>query len=71
MTIVLLVLFFVPMIVAMCRKHRNTAPIVLVTLLLGWTCIGWLVALIWAFTDNVNETQKRRVWGPAYKQPRE
>jgi hypothetical protein len=51
--IVLLCLFFVPMIVAMCRKHRNTAPIILVNLLLGWRCIGWLVALIWAFTDNV------------------
>ncbi|KXU94149.1 hypothetical protein CR51_27125 [Caballeronia megalochromosomata] len=53
MTIVLLVLFFVPMIVAMCRKHRNAAPIFLVNMLLGWTCIGWLVALIWSFTDNV------------------
>ncbi|KAK48178.1 membrane protein [Caballeronia jiangsuensis] len=49
----MLVLFVVPLIIAMCRKHRNTAPIILVNLLLGWTVLGWLVALIWAFTDNV------------------
>jgi hypothetical protein len=48
-----LMLLLLPIIVAACRKHRNLAPIALVTLLLGWTCIGWLVALIWAFTDNV------------------
>ncbi|WP_250518575.1 superinfection immunity protein [Caballeronia sp. ATUFL_M1_KS5A] len=49
----MLFLFVMPMIIAMCRKHRNTAPIILVNVLLGWIVLGWLVALIWAFTDNV------------------
>lgn len=49
----LLVLYFVPMIVAACRNHRNRNPIALVTFFTGWTGIGWFVALVWSFTDNV------------------
>jgi len=45
-------LYCLPTIVALIRKHANKSPIILVNLLLGWTLIGWAVALIWAFTDN-------------------
>lgn len=48
---------FIPTIVAVIRKHRNTGPIVLVNLLLGWSCIGWVVALAWSMTD---QTEDRR-----------
>jgi predicted membrane channel-forming protein YqfA (hemolysin III family) len=44
-----------PIIIAAYRGHKNTGPIVAVTLLLGWTLVGWVVALAWSLTDNVKE----------------
>ena len=40
--------YFLPTIVAVSRKMKNIAPIVIVNLLLGWTVIGWIVAFWWA-----------------------
>lgn len=45
--------YFVPYFVAYQRNHKNSSPIFLTTLFLGWTVIGWIVALIWATSDNV------------------
>jgi hypothetical protein len=28
--------------------HKNTTAIAVLTLLAGWTVIGWIVAMIWA-----------------------
>ena len=41
-------LYFIPTIVAVCREHSQAAPIIIVNLFLGWTLIGWVVALAWA-----------------------
>jgi len=41
-------LYFVPMGVAIARKHRNTGAIVALNLFLGWTMVGWVLALVWA-----------------------
>ncbi|MCO5257500.1 MAG: superinfection immunity protein [Lentimicrobium sp.] len=40
------VIYFLPAIVG--RKHKNVTSIALLNLFLGWTVIGWIVALIWA-----------------------
>jgi hypothetical protein len=45
--------WLVPIMVAMNRKHRNRVPIILTTVFVGWTVIGWIAAMIWASTDNV------------------
>jgi hypothetical protein len=45
-----LVINFIPTMIAFTRGHPNAAPILLVNLLLGWTFIGWVVALVWACT---------------------
>lgn len=42
--------YVLPTIVAVYRQHHNRVPITLVNVLLGWTAIGWVVALVWAFT---------------------
>jgi hypothetical protein len=42
------------------RRKRNLPAIFLVNLLLGWSVIGWAVALIWAVSTeivNVNAGQ--------------
>lgn len=43
-------LYFIPAIVAIARKHHNAMAIFLTNLFLGWSVIGWIVALIWSFT---------------------
>ena len=45
-------LYFLPTIVATSRKNPNTGPIFALNLLLGWTFIGWLGALIWALSSR-------------------
>lgn len=46
-------LYFLPVIVAEARHHGQTNSITVVTLFLGWTFFGWVVALAWAFSDNI------------------
>jgi hypothetical protein len=45
-----LLIYFIPSFIAFHREHHNRTPIVLTNALFGWTIVGWLVALIWAFT---------------------
>jgi hypothetical protein len=45
-----LLIYFLPAVVAGLRGHQNTAAIFVLTLLLGWSFLGWAVALVWAFT---------------------
>ena len=47
-----LALHFLPTIVAAIRRAQNVGWIFVVNLFLGWTIIGWIVALIWAATDE-------------------
>jgi hypothetical protein len=41
-------LYFVPTIVAVTRQSHMLAAVVVVNVLLGWTFIGWVVALVMA-----------------------
>jgi hypothetical protein len=52
MFIVLLALFayFLPTFLAEVRGHQNSGMIFLTNLLLGWTILGWIGALVWAAT---------------------
>jgi hypothetical protein len=45
-------LYFFPAIVAACRHHWNQNAIFMLNLFLGWTFIGWVVALVWACTND-------------------
>lgn len=49
------VIYFAPTMTASHRWHKNTGPIMLINLFLGWTLIGWLVALVWSMTDNTDD----------------
>ena len=57
--LVLALLYFVPTAVAQYRKASNTTTVFLVNLLLGWTAIGWIVALILAFAGDSGEQARR------------
>jgi hypothetical protein len=53
-----LLFYFIPTITANVREHNNTAAIVVTNLLLGWTVVGWVAALIWSCTDNTKGVTK-------------
>jgi hypothetical protein len=40
-----------PGFIALARKHPNATAIFLLSLFFGWTVVGWVVALVWAFTN--------------------
>ena len=48
---ILLLLYFLPTIVADQRRVRHLAGILILNLFLGWTMLGWIGALIWAVSD--------------------
>jgi hypothetical protein len=41
-------LYLLPTAIAFSRGHKDTGPIFLVDLFLGWSLVGWVVALVWA-----------------------
>lgn len=47
-----IVAYFIPTVIAVMRKHSQTVPIVAVNILLGWTFLGWVVALVWSLTAD-------------------
>lgn len=47
------VMYFLPSIIALARNKRDTLAIFLLNLFLGWSVIGWFVALIWAAKTDV------------------
>ncbi|MFZ0275455.1 MAG: superinfection immunity protein [Candidatus Sulfotelmatobacter sp.] len=47
------VMYFLPSILAFARNKRDTTAIVLLNFFLGWTMIGWVVALVWAVKTDV------------------
>ncbi|EDU6304658.1 superinfection immunity protein [Salmonella enterica] len=47
-------IYLLPGIIASTRKHKNATAIWILDIFLGWSCLGWLVALIWSFTNPGN-----------------
>lgn len=48
LVLVLIVLYFIPTLVATSRKVTNSGSVFVINLLLGWSIIGWAVALAMA-----------------------
>jgi hypothetical protein len=52
---IVLLVYFVPWLVGSNRHHRQKLAISMLNLFGGWTLIGWVVALVWACTSDVDE----------------
>jgi predicted membrane protein len=52
------IVYFIPNWIACARKHHNANAIFVTNLLLGWTALGWVVALIWSLTAVKIDTSK-------------
>jgi len=46
-------MYFLPSIIALARSKRDLLAIFLLNLFLGWSVIGWIVALVWAAKSDV------------------
>jgi hydrogenase-4 membrane subunit HyfE len=44
--------YMMPWLAAIGRKHTASSAIGFLNLTLGWTLLGWLIAMIWALTQN-------------------
>jgi len=49
--ILLLAIYILPSIIVIIRNHQSSTSIILLDLLLGWTLVGWVFALVWSFTN--------------------
>ena len=47
-----LVIYLIPAIIGFIRKKDNKMAILLLNLFLGWSLIGWVVALVWAVSKD-------------------
>ncbi len=47
-----LAFYFLPTLIANSRRSQSLAGIFILNLLLGWTFIGWIAALVWAATSE-------------------
>ncbi|HKW18679.1 MAG TPA: superinfection immunity protein [Terriglobales bacterium] len=47
------VLYFLPAIIAFVRSKRDAVSILVLNLFLGWSVIGWVIALVWALKQDV------------------
>lgn len=53
--LVLVGLYFLPSSIAKNAKHPQTPAIFLLNLFLGWTFLGWVLALVWASLKTANK----------------
>ena len=50
--------YFAPSILAYIREHQNAVPIFIINAVFGWTLLGWVGSLAWAFSSDVKETRQ-------------
>ena len=46
------VMYFLPTIIALIKSKRDAVAILLLNLFLGWSVIGWIIALVWAVKND-------------------
>jgi hypothetical protein len=58
----LIAIYFLPTIIAFSRHYQNREPIFILNLFLGWTVIGWICLLAWAFgplRDHISQQKAK------------
>ena len=63
--IVSFAIYFLPAWVAGSRNHHNQMAILALNFFLGWTFVGWVIALVWALTEVNKAQQQSKVSKPS------
>lgn len=58
-----IIAYLAPLWVALARGHPESAAIAALNLLLGWTVMGWLAAMVWAFSRVPGEADAPQASG--------
>ena len=51
-----LLCYILPGLIASARHHHNVGAIWALTIFLGWSFLGWVIAFVWAFTNPPAQT---------------
>lgn len=54
-TVIFLILYFLPTLIAALRAHDNLKMLALINLFLGWTIGLWLLTFAWSFFGDENK----------------
>jgi hypothetical protein len=52
------IIYFLPSVIGW--KKKKSDAILLLNILLGWTLIGWVVALVWALAADPEQQQQSK-----------
>jgi len=50
----LFVMYWLPTLIAIVRGTPSALGVAMLNFFLGWTVVGWIMALIWALAANTN-----------------
>ncbi len=53
-------IYFAPALIALIRGHLSSGAIVVLNIALGWTLLGWFIALLWSLTGNTRGNRMAR-----------
>lgn len=53
--LIIILLYFMPTMIAFFRGHSNRVPICLINIFCGWTLLGWFVSLVWAASTDTKK----------------
>ena len=57
-----LLLYLLPTIIGYKRDHHNQIAIFVLNLLLGWTFLGWVLALVWSCSAMPPQRVEEAPW---------
>jgi len=60
LAVVFLLVYYMPIIIAIKRRHKNIIGLGILNLFFGWTVIGWFGALIWSVNSGSAPTDSER-----------
>lgn len=64
----LFAVYLLPSIIAGRKEHRNCHAICVLNVLLGWTLLFWVIALVWACMDSPKPQSKAEEYAELLKQ---
>jgi hypothetical protein len=53
-SLMLFFLYWAPSVVAVLREHPRAGTLFLVNFCFGWTIIGWVACMVWAWTQGTD-----------------
>ncbi|PNO46568.1 superinfection immunity protein [Klebsiella michiganensis] len=58
-----IIIYVLPGVIASSREHKNATAIWVLNIVLGWSFLGWIAALVWSFTNPGVVKLKPQVFG--------